>query len=163
MAMRTINTNLMNRMITLCESHPYVCSMNAKAELRTILWGVLVGSEVLAKVDHMQPAMAECRTKCQSMGMKQLNATHSRPKDVRVILARTSREWCYMKHTLMWRLMSKHKLLEAIDWASPTLDIDVADKFYAIRPDCPEGKGCNRCEGDGGCGFCGGGDSLVRS
>jgi hypothetical protein len=156
MHVRTINTNLMNRMITLSESHPYVCSMNAKAELRTILWGVLVGSEVLAKVVHMQAAMAEYRLKCESMGMGRLNAAHSNPKDVRITLARTSREWCYMKHTLMWKLMSKHKPLEAIDWTSSTLDIEVADKFYAIRPDCPEGKGCNRCEGDGECGFCGG-------
>ena len=71
-------------------------------------------------------------------------------------LARTLREWCYMKHTLMWRLMSEHKPLEEIVWDSPTLGANVADKFYAIRPDCPEGKGCNRCGGERGCGFCGG-------
>ena len=160
MAKRTITFNMMRRMVTLCESHPYVCSMNAKSELRTILWGVLVGSEVFAKVEHMQSAVAEYRTKCEQMGMKLINGSNSNPKDVRLALARTAREWCYMKHTLMWRLMSKHTDLEGINWESPDLENEVADKFYAIRPDCPEGKGCNRCNGEAcgvePCRFCGG-------
>jgi hypothetical protein len=153
---RAITTNLMARMVTLFESHPYVCSMLAKAELRTILWKAIVGSEVLAKVDNMGSAMAVYRTNCEEMGVRHLNAAHSHPKDLRVMLARTSREWCYMKHTQMWRLMSEHKPLEEVDWESPTLDANLADKFYAIRPDCPEGKGCNRCDGGGECDFCGG-------
>ena len=160
MAKRTITFNMMRRMVTLCESHPYVCSMNAKSELRTILWGVLVGSEVFAKVEYMQSAVAEYRTKCEQMGMKLINGSNSNPKDVRLALARTAREWCYMKHTLMWRLMSKHTDLEGINWESPDLENEVADKFHAIRPDCPEGKGCNRCNGDAcgvePCRFCGG-------
>ena len=160
MAKRTITFNMMRRMVTLCESHPYVCSMNAKSELRTILWGVLVGSEVFAKIEYMQSAVAEYRTKCEQMGMKLINGSNSNPKDVRLALARTAREWCYMKHTLMWRLMSKHTDLEGINWESPDLENEVADKFHAIRPDCPEGKGCNRCNGDAcgvePCRFCGG-------
>ena len=160
MGKRTIVFNMMRRMVTLCESHPYVCSMNAKSELRTILWGVLVGSEVFAKIEYMQSAVAEYRTKCEQMGMKLINGSNSNPKDVRLALARTAREWCYMKHTLMWRLMSKHTDLEGINWESPDLENEVADKFHAIRPDCPEGKGCNRCNGDAcgvePCRFCGG-------
>ena len=80
MAKRTITFNMMRRMVTLCESHPYVCSMNAKSELRTILWGVLVGSEVFAKIEYMQSAVAEYRTKCEQMGMKLINGSNSNPK-----------------------------------------------------------------------------------
>ena len=150
------NKNLDNRALLLFECHPYVGADHVRMQLDMVLWTTLVGSELLTDVETMQTAVYALAHTNRGLGIKPLRGTHSLVRDLATLLARTSREWCYLKNSGVWRIMSKH---QGIDWegmAGAQEHAEMGQKFYSMLPDSPGEVCCSRCvdKPKTGCSFC---------